>query len=340
MYRRQFLITAAAAVAAGSQAFAAASRVQTRGVVLIPSDLTLTEWPERAAAAGLNTIGLHTGRQLSVVTDFIRSDEGQKFLATCRRLGLQVDYELHAMEDLLPRTLFQQDKSLFRLDKTGQRTAEFNCCPSQPRALEIIAESALKFSRILRPTTHRYFYWPDDGREWCACEKCQGLSASEQALLVENCILKALRANHDPEATVCHIAYVPTLVPPRQVRPEPGIFLEFAPITRSHERPLAEQTDKSVLDRLDVLDANLEVFPRESAQVLEYWLDVSRFSGWKRPAQKLPWHNSVFRADVQEYTRRGIRHVTSFACYIDADYVKLHGEPWVALNEYGQGLAE
>ena len=230
-------------------------------MVLIPFDLTLAEWPERVAQAGLNTIGLHAARRLDVLVKFVRSDEGQRFLATCRRLGLNVEYELHAMEDLLSREYIHKDKSMFRMDKTGQRTQEFNCCPSHPGALEIIAESALEFSRILRPTTHRYFYWPDDGREWCHCDKCRGLSSSEQALLVENHILRALRKHHDPEAAVCHIAYGPTLEPPKQVKPEPGIFLEFAPITRSYDRPFAEQTAKTLIDRLEVFDANLGSVP-------------------------------------------------------------------------------
>lgn len=342
MTRRQFVqTTAAAAVAAvGTKALAASDRFRTRGVVLIPFDLTLAEWPERAAQAGLNTIALHAARRLDVLIKFIRSDAGQRFLATCQRVGLNIEYELHAMEELLSREYIHKDKTMFRMDKNGQRTQEFNCCPSHPGALAIIAESVLEFSRILRPTTHRYFYWPDDGREWCHCDKCRGLSSSEQALLVENHILRTLRQHHDPEAAVCHIAYVPTLDPPKQVKPEPGIFLEFAPITRSYDRPFAEQTDKKLIDRLEIFDANLQVFPRDTAQVLEYWLDNSRFSGWSRPAKKLPWNNAVFRADVQEYAQRGIRHVTSFACYLDADYVKLHGAPWAAITEYGRGLAE
>lgn len=340
MNRRHFLLATAACASLSTRVFAMSPRFQTRGVVLIPFDLTLADWPEQAAAAGLNTIGLHAGRRLDVLVRFIRSEQGQQFLAKCSRVGIQVEYELHAMEDLLSREYFQKDKTLFRMDKSGQRTPEFNCCPSNPAALAIIAESVLEFSRALQPTTHRYFYWPDDGREWCSCDKCRGLSSSEQALLVENHILQTLRKHHDPAAMVCHLAYVPTLEPPRQVRPEPGIFLEFAPITRSHDRPFGEQTDKTLVDRLEVLDANLEVFPRDTAQVLEYWLDVSRFSGWNRPAKKLPWKRDVFRSDLMEYSRRGIQHVTSFACYIDADYVKLHGEPWPVIQEYGQGFAE
>ena len=39
----------------------------------------------------------------------LQSDAGQSFLAKCGQLGLQVEYELHAMKELLPRDLFPND---------------------------------------------------------------------------------------------------------------------------------------------------------------------------------------------------------------------------------------
>ena len=87
---------------------------------------------------------------------------------------------------------------------------------------------------------------------------------------------------------------------------------------------------------LDALDANLEWFGRESAQALEYWLDVSRFSKWKKPAVRLPWNPDVVTADLNVYASRGVRHITSFAVYIDADYVRQYGEP--PIRDYGKLL--
>jgi hypothetical protein len=45
----------------------------------------------------------------------------------------------------------------------------------------------------------------------------------------------------------------------------------------------------------------------------------------------------VFLADLEIYAARGVRHITSFAVFIDAEYVKMHGEP-KAIQEYGDGL--
>jgi hypothetical protein len=333
--RRRFLQLAAggasAAVLAGLEP---ATAPATRGVVLIPEDFSLRDWPERAHRAGLNTLALHHGGSVAAVVQFVESDAGQEALHRARRLGLAIEYELHAMSDLLPRRLLEKDASLFRMNEKGQRVADSNLCVHSPRALEIVAENALATAQRLRPTTGRYFYWGDDGRPWCHCPACRDLSQSEQALLLENALLRSLR-KQDARAQLSHLAYAGTIQPPHKVKPEPGVFLEFAPIHRRYDVPYAQQTGSK--DGLAYLEANLKVFPADTAQVLEYWLDVSRFSGWKRPAKKLPWSREVFLADLQTYAARGLRHITTFAAYLDGDYLKLHGEP-AALQEYGEGL--
>ncbi len=338
MTRRHFLhlATAGAAAAALGAPSPKPSAFLTRGVVLIPEDFTLGDWPERAHRAGLTTLALHHGSSVPAVLEFVNSEAGQAALSWSRQLGLRIEYELHAMRDLLPRRLFDQDKRLFRMNDRGERTPDCNLCVHSPGALERVAENALALAERLRPSTRRYFYWGDDGQPWCRCPQCREFSDSEQALLLENHLVKALRAR-EPDAQLAHLAYANSLRPPRQVKPAPGVFLEYAPIRRRYDLPYAKQKDGE--DGLSHLEANLKVFPADTAQVLEYWLDVSRFSGWKRPARRLPWNRDVFQADLDTYARLGIRHITSFACYIDADYLKRHGEP-SALTEYGAGLRD
>jgi len=309
----------------------------TRGVVLVPEDLTLKDWPERAKQAGLSTIGIHHQNSPQAVVRWVASDAGQGFLEACRRLDLQVEYELHAMKELLPRGLFAKNSELFRMDDKGQRTPDANCCVHCERALEIIAESAVAIARTLRPTTGRYFYWGDDGQPWCQYPKCRALLPSEQALVIENRMCEALRAI-DPKAQVAHLAYSNTLTPPKQIKPAHGVFLEYAPISRRYDVAYERQQGPIDRDGLPALDANLEVFPRDSAQALEYWLDVSRFSGWNRPTVKLPWNKEAFLADLETYGKRGIRHVTTFAAWIDAEYQRRFGDlDFIA--EYGKGLS-
>jgi len=306
-----------------------------RGVVLLTEDLTLHDWPERARRAGLTTIALHDGLSARKVQRFIQSEQGRRFLNRCRQLNLNVEYELHAMSDLLPRDLFARNPDLFRMDEKGERTADANLCVHSREALETAAENAVELARLLRPVTGRYFLWGDDGRPWCRCSRCRSLTDSDQALVVTNGLLHAIRKS-DAKAIMAHLAYGNTLQPPQTVKPDSGIFLEFAPINRRYTLPLSDRTDADNCRHLDALDANLEYFGRNGAQVLEYWLDASRFSKWKKPAQKLPFDSHVLAADLEAYGSRNIRSVTSFAAYLDADYVAKYGEP--PLDSYGREL--
>jgi hypothetical protein len=314
---------------------------KTRGVVLTPGDITTFEWPASAHAAGLTTIATHvTPRQIAA---FVATEQGQAFLAECKAIGLEVEHELHAMSDLLPRELFERDPSMFRMNEAGDRVPDSNVCVHSESALQVVCENALLYSEKLPSTTGRYFYWTDDGQPMCRCPECRGLSDSEQALLLENRVLAALRTRI-PEATLAHLVYATTLAAPTQVKPEPGVFLEFAPISRLYDRPFRQREGgwpdhPSHGELQDRLDENLEVFPKETAQVLEYWLDQSRFAGWNRETAKpIPWHDDVFRDDLGFYRSKGIRHITTFAVWVDGDYLARFGEP--PLREYGAGLAE
>src|SRR5579872_2696117 len=236
MPRREFLSLAAmgamGAALGGCRSPGGASMVgfETRGLVILPEDLSLCDWPDRAAQAGLNTIALHRGDSPQAVVRFIQLDAGQDFLGRCRRHGLRVEYELHAMKELLPRSLFATEPGLFRMDDRGRRTKSSNCCVHSARALEVIAENAIALDRVLRPTTGRYFLWGDDGQPWCRCPQCRGFSDSEQALLLENHLVRELQRHVNPRAQLAHLAYANTITTPRQVKPAPGVFLEFAPI--------------------------------------------------------------------------------------------------------------
>jgi hypothetical protein len=310
---------------------------KTRGVVLVPDDLSWTEWPDCARRAGLTTIGLHHGSSPEHVVKYIQSAAGQRFVTECHNRGLAIEYELHAMRELLPRDLFAASPDLFPMNDQGQRTPDANLCVHAPRGLELAAGNAVRLARALRPDSGRYFFWGDDGLPWCRCQKCRGLSDSDQALIFENHLLSKLR-EHDSRAQLAHLAYANTLSAPTQVKPGPGVFLEYAPIHRRYDVPYAEQNSSQDRDSLQALDKNLEVFPRDTAQVLEYWLDVSRFSKWTKPVVKLPFSEAVLRSDLRAYAARGLRHVTTFAVYIDADYVRRFGEP-AEVQRYGELLA-
>lgn len=314
---------------------------EQRGVVLSVEDLQSMDWPRLAHACGINTIGTHI--HPNQVRDFIRSEAGRRFMDGCREYGIFVEHQLHAMGELLPRELFSEDSTMFRMDGNGIRQQQSNCCMHSEKALDIIAANAAQYAADLPATNHRYYFWLDDGAPTCQCPECAGYSASEQALIVENKIIEAIR-KVDPKAMLAHLAYLNTLDAPVKVKPSEGIFLEFAPFNRRWDRPLEDRAAIGLHhalshgELLDKLKENLRVFPAGTAEALEYWLDVSMVSDWKKPAKRLTWHPEVFASDLQTYASCGIRNITTFAVYMDSTYFSMF--PCTdAVQEYGNGLS-
>lgn len=313
-----------------------------RGAVLHVKDLTPESgWPRRAAEAGLNTIATHVFPE--DVIPFLKSENGRRFTDECRRYGLAVEHEMHAIEYLLPRDLFDRNPELFRLDEKGVRQRKSNGCFTNPRTLEIIAERAVELSRLCPPTTGRYFYWLSDFGPTCRCERCRRYTPAEQGVIVENAIVSAIRREIDPHATLSHLAYAQLMTVPEKVKPHEGLFLEFAPVNRWRRNANIYKREDlpEGCDHLARLDALLKLFPADTAQVLEYWLDESLYCYYKKPLKKLPWDAERTHADVAAYRRRGIRRFTNFAVWLNAEYEKTHGCGSLAcVKEYGDILKE
>lgn len=319
------------------------SHYQMKGVILETEDITSVEWVKMAAENGINTIGTHKmpGSKTSceAMIEFMQSEEGKAFLAECEKYGIDVEHQLHVMKELLPRNLFDEDPSMFRMNEEGERVADYNCCAHSEKGLDIIAKNAVEIAKLLPPTNHRYYFWLDDGKPVCHCPQCKEFSPSEQALIIENRIIGALR-EFDPQAQLAHLAYHNTVQAPRKVKPAEGLFLEFAPYFRSWEHPLTEldieRRGMTHGENLTCLKENLEVFDVETAVVLEYWLDVSLFSRWKKPAVELPWRKDVFLSDIDTFAKMGVKNITTFAVMMDSEYFSKYSvEP---VKEYGKGL--
>lgn len=92
-----------------------------RGIVLSTKELAEVDWPAIAARSGINTIGTHITP--SEVVTFLNTDKGRAFTEACRKNNITVEHQLHAMAELLPRDLFEEDPEMFRMDSSGVRTA-------------------------------------------------------------------------------------------------------------------------------------------------------------------------------------------------------------------------
>lgn len=296
------------------------------GLIAHPEELTKGEIAA-FRAAGADVLGLHpvggnkATSSLENLLIWLKTDKGRMLLSYARSLGLEIEYEMHAASFLVPREMFSSHPEYFR-EANGVRTNDYNFCVSSDEMLRTVANRAAELVSKLDYSSHDYYLWQDDvdGGE-CECEKCRTLSASDQSLIIANAIADELR-RFDSSARVCYLAYLGTLTPPKSVKPAPGVFLEYAPMKRDRSIPVWE--DETVKRELAAL---FDVFEPGEAKILEYWYDNSMFSNWKKPPKKFTPDNERIANEIEFYRSLGVGNVTSFACYLGADYEALYGAP-------------
>lgn len=309
-----------------------------RGVVMGWNDCRYREALDYIAIAkehGLNTFSIYGADRSSA--------EWKTFASECEKAGVHLEFQEHMMSFLLPRSLFSTHPEYFRMNEQGTRVEDANGCPSSEGALEEVYKNAIDIGKRYRSTNHKYYFWLDDGGGVCHCDKCKDLNDADQALIFENVIIEALKT-FDPEATLAHLCYANTTQPPTKIKPHEDIFLEFAPFYRDWTHPLSDtwvqgQQGMTHAKYLKSLADHLKVFPAETAQVLEYWMDDSLFSGWNpNNLKEVPWnYEGVFLKDLDTYASYGIRYITCYCAYVGPDYVKKFGFPQF-LVDYASGL--
>lgn len=304
--------------------------VNRRGVVIHPYELD-EKWLNTMAELNLNVLGLHPvgGAKANETLDaLLQSREKlQPLLERAKQLGITVEYEMHSLSWLLPRTLYERHPDWFRMDDKGQRIPDFNICASNEAALEYLTDRAQELASLLPTEDHLYYFWIDDVSGYrCHCPKCAKLTASDQQLILVNAIQKGVRKS-DPLGKTAYLAYLDAIKTPQNVKPEKGIFLEFAPIRRKTDIPINSPDCSENQMEIADLEKLLAFFGKEDAKVLDYWTDNSLFSRWTYPPQPFTLNSEVMRQDVQYYEKLGFDSITAFACYLGEDYRKLYSCP-------------
>ena len=298
--------------------------------LLIHPDELSDRWISRAAENGVKRISLHpTGgrtahESLGALVAALETAEFRERIDRLCDSGVEIGYEFHAAGYLLPRELFDSHPEYFRVNEEGERTVKGNFCFSSPEALDIVTENAVKLAKSLYRSPKDLYFWLDDAKSGsCYCEKCRGRTYSDHQLSVINAMLARLRREWDPSARMCYLAYYEALSLPKEVTPQEGVFLEYAPIERYTMPETAAWSDGV---RKNIRDL-LAFFGQDGAKVLEYWYDNSLFSRWKKPPKEFRLDKARQDADLTEYRALGFSTVASFACFLGEDYVALFGEP-------------
>ena len=149
-------------------------------------------------------------------------------------------------------------------------------------------------------------------------------------------VLRGLK-RYDASAKLGFLSYQDALTVPN-IAPDKDMFLEFAPIDRNHFVAMEAADDKNKKNR-DVLEKMLKIFSAESAQILEYFLDVSLFCQWKRENAG-PLHLSKERLDkdIRYYKSLGIENITTFTGFMDKEWREKFGVKDIEI--YGRTINE
>jgi len=302
--------------------------------LIIFFDETDAAYARQIAKLDLDIIGIHpwggaqSRESIDLTLERIKTDEYREFARIIRESGKKTEFEAHVHSWLLPKELFAEHPLWFRQDASGKRNSDYNMCVSNREGLEYLAAGAEKLAGLLVSDTSDYYWWSDDagGDCFCHCPECAKLSLSDQYLIWCNTVLKGIRRK-DPKARLCYLAYFGTMKRPETVRPAEGIFLEFAPIRRDSFIPIDNPDCEKNRDEIVHLKETLDFFGAKNSRVLEYWLDNSRFSQWKKPLRKMQFDTEIMSRDVRYYKSLGFESLTCFACSLGTEYQKEYSPP-------------
>ena len=312
------------------------------GALLIHPEELNKKWIDRIADAGIATLGIHpwggkhSVRSLCELVELCRTPDFRTRIDYAHARGLCVEYELHAAGYLLPRELFDTHPEYFRQNAEGARGSDWNFCVSNENALALVAARAADLATELYGSAPRFYFWMDDHKDSrCHCPRCAALSASDQQLLALNAMMRAIRARI-PHAKMAYLAYYDSIVLPTAVKPEDGLFLEYAPFEKYTAK--GEDAPARIAREQEMLAPLLRFFGKEDAKVLEYWYDNSLFSNWKKPPVKFTLDRDTMERDIALYRAKGFSTVASFACFLGEDYEALHGD--VDITPFARCLAK
>lgn len=305
-------------------------------LLIHPEELS-PRWIALAKKHGLKRLSIHpwggknAHKTLAELVELLESPAYRAMIDTLiDDCGVEVGYEFHAASYLVPRELFDEHPEYFRMDENGNRVPDRNFCFSNPEVVDILARNAAILAKKLYRAPKDYYFWLDDARTaTCHCPECRKKSFSDHQLNMMNRMLREIRKD-DPEAKMCYLAYYEALPVPKTVKPDDGIFLEYAPIDRFRNLGF-----DLAGENLETLKGQLAFFGKDDAKVLEYWYDNSLFSKWKKPPVSFIPDNDAILEDYAFYRALGFRTLSSFACFLGEDYIELYGEPDLSMVSEG-----
>ncbi len=218
--------------------------------------------------------------------------------------GIASEYGGHVLQLLLPRNQFDARPELFPTDRERRRSRRGNLCVSNPEALAIVSDSAVRYARE-NPECALLHIWGADVKKgaWCQCNDCAALSPQLQYMRVVNAIADAI-ANRLPDGPpIAYLAYHDTLEPDPGLLPHFNVFFEWAPRERCYSHAIDDGACEVNPRYLESLKRYLELFDGRG-HIFEYYADAILFGGL---ACATP---AVIARDLRAYKALGLDSVS------------------------------
>jgi hypothetical protein len=174
----------------------------------------------------------------------------------------------HALEFYLKKVI--ADHPDWQGMKNGQRNPK-RLCWANPEAADAVADVIL--ARLDRGDVSSVSLSPDDGADFCQCEKCKALDAgdfdpsmnrmsiTDRYIHFCNQIAEKVGKKH-PELLMGFLAYVQYTRPPVREKPLPNLIPEIAPITYCRAHAMTDPICPSRQQLLPILEGWAKVAPQ------------------------------------------------------------------------------
>src|SRR3954464_12195198 len=125
-----------------------------RGLELVPEDLLeWNGWLEEMRAARLNLMIIHSPRNVSDLVTYAATSHFRRLSQKAERLGIDIEWAPHALNELLPREHFVEHPEWFRVNTAELRTPDYNMCITNAAAQEVVRANAARMAKTLVSTT-------------------------------------------------------------------------------------------------------------------------------------------------------------------------------------------
>ncbi|MFA6243032.1 MAG: DUF4838 domain-containing protein, partial [Candidatus Hydrogenedentales bacterium] len=146
--------------------------------------------------------------------------------------GGHVNYALfvHTFNTLVPPSqYFAEHPEYYMLDSNGNRSQQ-QLCTTNPDVIRIATESTLGILRA-NPNAEVISVSKNDGGGTCLCPACKAIDDAEGSnagalLFLVNKVAEAVEKEF-PSVTVCTLAYLETVTPPKTVRPRANVSIQL-----------------------------------------------------------------------------------------------------------------